>query len=271
MASTTLRNSVGCGLAQAPETTGDRAEGSGRIPVAGEGPIPRPGDAAPTAAAQAAPAPARRTLPAVLDPELAERPARACSGWRALTAALLAAAGAALLARYTGPRVARRLRPARAHRPRRAAPRPRRPRLDADLPLPRHARLDVRLRHWRSEPLCVVDAEGTALRAVVLVVWRVKDTVRALLAVEDHGDYLRGQAESATARVFSRMPADSFRPPHGAEPFRPAAARRLRPRCRGGDAPPPDRGHRRGTAIPSSPRSSTRSTTQSTGCPTAGA
>ncbi|WP_406367769.1 hypothetical protein [Streptomyces sp. NBC_01546] len=47
--------------------------------------------AAPTAAVRAAPTPARRTLPAVLDPELAERPARASSGWWAVTAVLLAA------------------------------------------------------------------------------------------------------------------------------------------------------------------------------------
>ncbi|MFB7054127.1 SPFH domain-containing protein [Streptomyces vinaceus] len=77
-------------------------------------------------------------------------------------------------------------------------------------PFPRHARIDVRLRHWRSEPLSVVDAEGTALHAVVLVVWRVKDTARALLTVDDHLAYLREQVESSAARVFSRLPVDTF-------------------------------------------------------------
>ncbi|MER8232917.1 SPFH domain-containing protein [Streptomyces sp. NPDC094049] len=72
-------------------------------------------------------------------------------------------------------------------------------------------RVDVRLRHWRSEPIAVVDAEGSALRVVVLVVWTVRDTARALLAVDDHLDYLREQVEAATARVLSQLPADAFR------------------------------------------------------------
>ncbi|MFJ8308408.1 MULTISPECIES: SPFH domain-containing protein [unclassified Streptomyces] len=70
--------------------------------------------------------------------------------------------------------------------------------------------VDVRLRHWRSEPLDAVDAHGTALRVVVLVVWRISDTARAVLAVADHERYLREQVEAAMARVLSQLPADSF-------------------------------------------------------------
>ncbi|WP_326792310.1 SPFH domain-containing protein [Streptomyces sp. NBC_00841] len=77
-------------------------------------------------------------------------------------------------------------------------------------PLLRRRRVDVRLRHWRSEPLPTVDANGTALRVVVLVVWRIKDTVRATLGVADHEKYLREQAEAAMARVLSQLPADAF-------------------------------------------------------------
>ncbi|MFF8912095.1 SPFH domain-containing protein [Streptomyces sp. NPDC015032] len=77
-------------------------------------------------------------------------------------------------------------------------------------PLLLRRRVDVRLRHWRSEPLPAVDANGTALRVVVLVVWRVKDTVRATLGVEDHETYLREQVEAAMARVLSQLPADAF-------------------------------------------------------------
>ncbi|MFD7107814.1 SPFH domain-containing protein [Streptomyces celluloflavus] len=80
-------------------------------------------------------------------------------------------------------------------------------------------RVDVRLRHWRSEPMPAVDADGAQLRAVVMVVWRVKDTARALLAVEDHADYLREQVEAAMARVLSQAPADAFH-----EPVRPGPA-----------------------------------------------
>lgn len=77
-------------------------------------------------------------------------------------------------------------------------------------PLLLRRRVDVRLRHWRSEPLPAMDANGTALRVVVLVVWRVEDTVRATLGIEDHEEYLREQVEAAMARVLSQLPADAF-------------------------------------------------------------
>ncbi|ATL28607.1 Membrane protease subunit [Streptomyces formicae] len=80
-------------------------------------------------------------------------------------------------------------------------------------PLMLRRRVDVRLRHWRSEPMTAVDAEGIELRVVVLVVWQVKDAARALLTVDDHLAYLREQVEAVTARVVSRLPADSFREP----------------------------------------------------------
>ncbi|MCX5412374.1 SPFH domain-containing protein [Streptomyces sp. NBC_00059] len=77
-------------------------------------------------------------------------------------------------------------------------------------PLLLRRRIDVRLRHWRSDSLPAMDANGTALRAVVLVVWRVKDTARAALGVADHERYLSDQVEAALARVLSQLPADAF-------------------------------------------------------------
>ncbi|NGO12974.1 SPFH domain-containing protein [Streptomyces sp. HC44] len=68
-------------------------------------------------------------------------------------------------------------------------------------PLLLRRRIDVRLRHWRSEPMPAVDANGVALRVVVLVVWRVKDTARAVLGVEDHERYLRECVEAGLARL----------------------------------------------------------------------
>ncbi|MEU6090528.1 SPFH domain-containing protein [Streptomyces sp. NPDC047085] len=68
-------------------------------------------------------------------------------------------------------------------------------------PLLRRRRADVRLRHWRSEVMPAADANGVAVRVVVLVVWRVRDTARALLGVEEHESYLRGCVEAALARV----------------------------------------------------------------------
>lgn len=77
-------------------------------------------------------------------------------------------------------------------------------------PLLLRRRVDIRLRHWRSEPLPSVDAKGTALDVVVLVVWRVRDTVRAALGVDGHEEYLREQVEAVMARVLSQLPADAF-------------------------------------------------------------
>ncbi|MFI5826451.1 SPFH domain-containing protein [Streptomyces sp. NPDC051578] len=77
-------------------------------------------------------------------------------------------------------------------------------------PLLLRRRVDVRLRHWRSEPMPAVDAGGLALQVVVQVVWQVKDTARATLAVADHTAYLAEQVESAMARVLSQLPADAF-------------------------------------------------------------
>lgn len=68
-------------------------------------------------------------------------------------------------------------------------------------PLLLRHRVDVRLRHWRSEPVPAADGNGVALDAVVLVVWRVRDTARAVLGVEDHETYLRECVEAALSRV----------------------------------------------------------------------
>ncbi|MEU2787310.1 SPFH domain-containing protein, partial [Streptomyces sp. NPDC007110] len=76
-------------------------------------------------------------------------------------------------------------------------------------PLLLRRRVDVRLRHWRSEPMQAADGSGVALRAVVLVVWRVRDTARATLAVEDHESYLRECVEAALARVPVETPGAS--------------------------------------------------------------
>ncbi|MEU1917580.1 SPFH domain-containing protein [Streptomyces massasporeus] len=73
-------------------------------------------------------------------------------------------------------------------------------------PLLLRRRVDVRLRHWRSEPVPAADGSGVSLRVVVLVVWRVRDTARAVLGVEDHEAYLRECVEAGLARVPVEMP-----------------------------------------------------------------
>ncbi|MDI9889016.1 SPFH domain-containing protein [Streptomyces sp. HNM0645] len=98
-------------------------------------------------------------------------------------------------------------------------------------PLLLRRRVDVRLRHWRSDPMPSVDADGTALEAVVLVVWRVRDTARAVLGVANHESYLREQVEAALARVLSQIPADASAPAAAGGP-----ALELRPTLRNAEA-----------------------------------
>ncbi|MFF4400235.1 SPFH domain-containing protein [Streptomyces sp. NPDC001480] len=73
-------------------------------------------------------------------------------------------------------------------------------------PLTRRHRVDVRLRHWRSGSMPAGDGNGVALRVVVLVVWRVRDTARACLGVDDHEMYLRECVEAALVRVPVEVP-----------------------------------------------------------------
>ncbi len=45
----------------------------------------------------------------------------------------------------------------------------------------------------------------------MLLVWRVRDTARAVYAVDDHACFLREVVEAAVARTAARHPVDDFR------------------------------------------------------------
>ncbi|MGW3038587.1 SPFH domain-containing protein [Kitasatospora sp. NPDC001159] len=76
-------------------------------------------------------------------------------------------------------------------------------------PLLRRRLVDVRLRHWRSELVKAVDRTGTPIVVRLLIVWRVRDTARATLAIEDHERYLREQVQAVLTRTASTLPCDS--------------------------------------------------------------
>ncbi len=189
--------------------------------------------------AQAVPAVAVSRRPPPSDPDLVERPGPAVPGWLAVLVGLTALAGAATTLWRARPLSGAQLLPWQwaalagcavvavvafggLTRGRtgsawvlslfgRYRGTVRRTGLAWVSPFVLRRRIDVRLRHWRSEPIAVVDAEGSALRVVVLVVWSVRDTARALFSVDDHLGYLREQVEAAAARVLSQLPADAFR------------------------------------------------------------
>jgi regulator of protease activity HflC (stomatin/prohibitin superfamily) len=94
-------------------------------------------------------------------------------------------------------------------------------------PLLLRRKVDVRLRHWRSEPLCAHDPDGVALRVRTLVVWRIEDTARAVHAVADHEEYLRRCVEAALARIAvdpPMEPAGEHTGPGGADEHGPEQA-----------------------------------------------
>ncbi|MEV4615118.1 SPFH domain-containing protein [Kitasatospora sp. NPDC049258] len=76
-------------------------------------------------------------------------------------------------------------------------------------PMLRRHRVDVRLRHWRSDPVQVTDRTGTPIVVRLLIVWRVKDTARALLGVAEHEIYLREQVQAVLTRTATALPCDS--------------------------------------------------------------
>ncbi|WP_354641430.1 SPFH domain-containing protein [Kitasatospora camelliae] len=80
-------------------------------------------------------------------------------------------------------------------------------------PLLRCRQVDVRLRHWRSDPVQVTDRNGMPIMVRLLVVWRVRDTARVLFAIEEHETYLREQVEAVLTRTASTLPCDSHAEP----------------------------------------------------------
>ncbi|MFJ3903648.1 SPFH domain-containing protein [Streptomyces sp. NPDC090025] len=78
-------------------------------------------------------------------------------------------------------------------------------------PLRRRRTVDVRFRHWRSRIEAVADRDGTPLDVVLLVVWHMGNTTRALYAVNDHEAYVKERVEAVTARLVSSLPCDPVR------------------------------------------------------------
>ncbi|MFI6683186.1 SPFH domain-containing protein [Streptomyces sp. NPDC050485] len=74
----------------------------------------------------------------------------------------------------------------------------------------RRRRVDVRLRHWRTEGIRAVDGDGIELSAAILVVWQVRDTARAVFGVADHETYLTAVVEAAVVKVLATMPCHAF-------------------------------------------------------------
>ena len=70
-------------------------------------------------------------------------------------------------------------------------------------------KVSLRVRNFNSEKLKVNDARGNPVDIAAIVVWRVKDTARAVFEVDDYVNYVHIQSESAVRHLASRYPYDT--------------------------------------------------------------
>src|SRR6202045_2366029 len=77
------------------------------------------------------------------------------------------------------------------------------------LPLADRRSLSIRVRNFETNHLKVNDADGNPVEIAAIVVWQVADTSRAVFAVEDYGNFVRVQAESALRHVATTHPYDN--------------------------------------------------------------
>ncbi len=75
-------------------------------------------------------------------------------------------------------------------------------------PLRSRRRISLRARNFDSNILKVNDKKGNPIEISAVVVWRVKDTVQAVFDVDDYGEYVHVQAESAVRHLATSYPYD---------------------------------------------------------------
>lgn len=81
-------------------------------------------------------------------------------------------------------------------------------------PLSDRRGLSIRVRNFETGHLKVNDADGNPVEIAAIVVWQVADTAKAVYAVDDYGDFVEVQAESALRHVATTRPYDD---PTGSE------------------------------------------------------
>lgn len=76
-------------------------------------------------------------------------------------------------------------------------------------PLAGRHTVSLRVHNFNSEKLKVNDARGNPIEIAAVIVWRVTDTARALLDVENYKGFVAVQCETAIRAVATRFPYDS--------------------------------------------------------------
>jgi regulator of protease activity HflC (stomatin/prohibitin superfamily) len=70
--------------------------------------------------------------------------------------------------------------------------------------------VSVRARNFESEQLKVNDKMGNPVLISVILVWRVKDTYRALFEVDQYVNFIKVQTDSAVRKLAASYPYDHF-------------------------------------------------------------
>ena len=81
--------------------------------------------------------------------------------------------------------------------------------LSLTLPFLNKTKVSVKTENFETPIAKVNDADGNPIETSAIVVWRLKDTAKAVYAVQNHEQYLRTQAEAAVRHVASQHPYDT--------------------------------------------------------------
>lgn len=81
--------------------------------------------------------------------------------------------------------------------------------LSLTLPFLKKMKVSVKTENFETPVAKVNDADGNPIETSAIVVWRLKDTAKAVYGVQNHEQYLRTQAEAAVRHVASQHPYDT--------------------------------------------------------------
>ncbi|NLG08815.1 MAG: SPFH domain-containing protein [Deinococcales bacterium] len=70
-------------------------------------------------------------------------------------------------------------------------------------------RVSLRVRNFNSERIKVNDADGNPVEIAAVVVWRVRESAKAVFDVDDYEEFVGIQAETALRNLATRYPYDS--------------------------------------------------------------
>ncbi|MGH2896237.1 MAG: SPFH domain-containing protein [Solirubrobacteraceae bacterium] len=70
--------------------------------------------------------------------------------------------------------------------------------------------VSLRVRNFQSERIKVNDLSGNPIEIAAVVVWRVTDTAKAVFDVEDYGQYVVVQSETALRHLANQYPYDDY-------------------------------------------------------------